>query len=327
MGIGDKLLAKTANVSVKDSGPGVRPAESPKTSPGRMLAAQSAVAAAEKRVAELEQNQGKAMELPLDQIQLVPGRRRRLSPEQYAELKENLRQHPMVHPVTVFRRPDGTIELTAGYNRFHIYRELGHTTIPAVFRDFGEEEAVELAAFYSNLLSPSLPDFEKYLGFATRQQRSGMSQREIAVEAGISDAQLSRLFAYAKLPDGAIEILQNAAVHDCLGANAAHEMATLLSQQPALESQALEVIKRLAADASFTQKQALAQLKASTAPRAPAKSEPRVIRQGRRQYCTVSSRNGVVALRFKDAEVASQWEQRIAEWVEAQLRQEEEAAK
>lgn len=322
MGIGDKLLAKTASVTVKDA-----PAKAaaprlgePKTSPGRMLAAQSAVAAAEQRVAELEKRQGSAVELALDDIVLVPGRRRRLSPEQYAELKENLRQHPLVHPVTVVRRPDGTIELTAGYNRFHIYRELGRATIPAVFREFGEEEAVELAAFYSNLLSPSLPDFEKYLGFVRRQERSGLSQKELATEAGITEGQISKLFAYAKLPEGAVEVLQNGTVPDCLGASAAHDMAKFVSEHPESKGDALELIKRLASDPSFNQKQALEQLKKAVRPVKPAAGTPRVLKTGKRQFCTITSRNGVVALRFKDVALAHEWEQRIADWLEAELK-------
>jgi len=322
MGIGDKLLAKTASVTVKDQPTKStdRQPDGPKTSPGRMLAAQSAVAAAEKRLAELEKKQGNAVEIPLDDIVLVPGRRRRLTPEQYAELKENIRQHPLVHPVTVVRRPDGAIELTAGYNRFHIFRELGRATIPAVFREFGGDESVELAAFYSNLLSPSLPDLEKYLGFLRRQQRSGLSQREIAAEAGVSEAELSRLFAYSKLPDGSVEVLQEAVVSDCLGANAAQEMAKLVTDHPAASGLALELIKRLASDPAFTQKQALSQLRNSVKPATSGAKEPRVIKQGKRQFCTVSARSGVVALRFKDASVATDWEQRVADWIEAELK-------
>ncbi|CAG9183898.1 ParB N-terminal domain-containing protein [Cupriavidus respiraculi] len=320
MGIGDKLLAKTAGVTVKaQSDLKTSPSTGPKTSPGRMLVAQSAVASAERRVAELEAAQGHAVELPLEDIILIPGRRRKLSTEQYEELKANLQQHPMIYPVTVVRRPDGKTELAAGYNRFHIYRELGRKTIPAVFREFATEDEVELAAFYSNLLAPSLPDFEKFLGFLDRQKRSGLSQREIAIEAGISEGQISKLFAYGRLPEAAVEVLKTAAIPDCLGAVAAQEIASILADRPEAAAVALDLIRRLASDRSFTQKQALAQLNNAVKPTPPRPAEPRIIRRGKRHFCAISARSGVLAIRFKEPEMANAWEERLAAWIESEL--------
>jgi ParB family chromosome partitioning protein len=89
MGIGDKLLAKTANISVKASATPASSDTMAKTSPGRMLAVQSAVAAAEKRATELESSLGKPIEVPLADIVEVPQRRRKLTEEQYGEFKAN----------------------------------------------------------------------------------------------------------------------------------------------------------------------------------------------------------------------------------------------
>jgi ParB family chromosome partitioning protein len=324
MGIGDKLLAKTANISVKASATPASSDTMAKTSPGRMLAVQSAVAAAEKRAAELESSLGKPIEVPLADIVEVPQRRRKLTEEQYGELKANLQKNPLVHPITLFRHPDGTLELIAGHNRFHIFEELGRPTIPAIFVDLRDSEEHELAAFYSNLLSPSLPDFEKFEGFYRHQQHTGLSQREIATAAGVSEAQLTKLFAYSRLPDEALQVLREAPDSSCLGANAAYELATLVAERPDRRPRVVEAVGRLAKDPRFTQKQALAFVTATekTTRTAP---EIRTIKQGKKQVCTVTTRNGVIAFRFKDATDALKWEARLAEYLENEITQHKDA--
>ncbi|WP_066742867.1 ParB N-terminal domain-containing protein [Cupriavidus sp. D384] len=318
MRIGDKLLAKTANIAVKTSPP--KPdANEPKTSPGRMLAAQSAVAAAERRVAELEANVGKAVEVALDEIAEVPGRRRKLTPEQYAELRENLRNNKLVHPITLVVRGDGKKELVAGHNRFYVFRELGRDAIPAVFADLADVEQIEEAAFYSNLLSPSLPDFEKYLGFQKHVDRTGQSQQDIAAAAGISAGHLSKLFSYARLPGSAIAALEAASDRGRLGVNAAYEMATFLGEHPDQEAAVTEVVEKLLSDEKVTQKQAIALLHARVRQKtaAPAAAETHRIKVGTRELCAVTTRNGTVTLKFKKAEDAQAWEKRVREFIEA----------
>lgn len=317
MRIGDKLLAKTANIAVKTNTPKPE-ANEPKTSPGRMLAAQSAVAAAERRVAELEASVGKAVEVALDEITEVPGRRRKLTPEQYAELRENLRNNKLVHPITLVVR-DGKKELVAGHNRFYVFKELGRDTIPAVFADLADVEQIEEAAFYSNLLSPSLPDFEKYLGFQKHLDRTGQSQQDIAAAAGISAGHLSKLFSYARLPGPAIAALDAANDRGRLGVNAAYEMATFLGEHPDQEAAVTEVVERLLSDEKVTQKQAIALLHARVRQRtvSPVAAKTHRIKAGTRELCAVTTRNGTVTLKFKNAEDAQAWEKRVREFIEA----------
>lgn len=317
MSIGDKLLAKTANIAVKNNSPAATSADAPKTSPGRMLAAQSAVAAAEKRVAELEASAGKAIEVAVSEIVEVPGRKRRLSPDQYQELKENLRVNRLIHPVTLVVRENGAKELVAGHNRLQIFRELGRTAIPAVFAELEDIEQIEQAAFYSNLLSPSLPDFEKFLGFQRYAARSGQSQQEIAAAAGISEGHLSKLFAYARLPASALAALEAASDRSRLGVNAAYEMATFLTDHPALEDAVTEVVQKLLNDPRLTQKQAVGLLQAKTRNGRKIGPVPYRIQVGNRELCSISSRNGTIALKFRTAEDAAAWEQRLRDFLES----------
>ena len=129
MGIGDRLLAKTANVGTKPTEPAqARPADSePRTSPGRLMDAQNRINSAQARIKELEaQLEDKAaLEVSLDSLIEVSGRRRKLTPEQFQELKNNLAQHALATPILVRTLPGDRFEIVAGHNRVAAYRELG----------------------------------------------------------------------------------------------------------------------------------------------------------------------------------------------------------
>ena len=50
-------------------------------------------------------------EAAVELLDQVSGRKRKLTPEEYAELKENLRLNPLMHPVTVRARANGRYEI------------------------------------------------------------------------------------------------------------------------------------------------------------------------------------------------------------------------
>ncbi len=90
MGIGDRLLAKTANVGNKPSdGAPARPTNTePRTSPGRLMDAQHRINTVQARIKELETQleERAALEVPLDALVEVSGRHRKLTSEQFQEL-------------------------------------------------------------------------------------------------------------------------------------------------------------------------------------------------------------------------------------------------
>ena len=94
MSIGDRLLAKTANITAKPSDLSSPRAESSeaKTSPGRLMDAQNRINLAQGRIQELEAQLelNAAFEIDLDSLIEVSGRRRKLTQEQFQELKSNL---------------------------------------------------------------------------------------------------------------------------------------------------------------------------------------------------------------------------------------------
>jgi len=192
--------------------------------------AQEQAQAAQQALAQaVQQQRDNPVELELDRIVEVGGRRRRLSPEEFAELRSNLEANELVHPVVVRLLPESVdaqgrplYELISGYNRLDVFRLLGRRTI-AVRVMAVTDERVSGAAFWSNLLQPSLPDYEKFLGLSQHKAQHGLTDSELARRAGISKTLVSFLMSFAHLPAPAHEILESSP--RLLGATLARRLA------------------------------------------------------------------------------------------------------
>ena len=248
------------------------PAHQAKTAPGATLihGANQRVEAAQARVRQLEAELAgrPPLELPLDMLDSVPGRQRRLTAEEYAELRENLRHNPLVHPVVVRPKPLGRYEVVSGENRVSVYRELGRATIRVSVLELTDSEA-DRAAFFANLLAAPLPDFEKWRGFAREKEASGATQVELARLAGVPEATLSKLFAFSRLPAEVVALIEQRP--ESIGANCAEELAKLCTT-PKNITRAVEAV-RLVMSGQLLQKQAAAHVRATPRPaKAPVKS-------------------------------------------------------
>lgn len=313
--------AKMAGMSFDDTAPTPtnellqQPA---KTAPGQMMVFGEKLRIAEERVAELEGKLDTAAprKISLSDIYLIEGRKRKLTVEQRQDLKANLEQNPLLHPVTVLPKNERGYELVSGYNRFEIYRELGREEIDAFIVEL-DASKVDNYAFYANLLAPSLPDFEKYLGFKKRQLESGFSLKELAEESGLTSKALSRIYVFDSLPEEAIKLLSNAP--DVLGINAAQGILAAFSAGK--QKRALEAIQKLVdREEGFTQAKAVAWAKSPGAVTTPA-NPTRVIRSGKAHFCTIEARKNIIAVKFKDDGEAAEWLDKFEEFMQSQVKQ------
>jgi len=264
------------------------------------------------KLREAEMN-ATSQDIPLDQLHEVLGRKRKLTKVQYEELRENLRHNELITPIVVRRREEGGYEIVSGHNRVDVYRELGRTSIAAVVRDTEAVQA-DIHAFYANLLQPSLPDYEKYLGFCMiKQYQPDISHEAIADMAGLSRSQVTKLMAFAALPPEAHEILREHV--DAVGAGAAQDLANLA--KAGREKQVVAAIQKMA-DGTLDQGQAVkfAAAESQTKPVAN-KIEPIKIKAGRSTYCEYRRADKVIRLAFKTAEDAEAVEDAIREVLEA----------
>lgn len=316
MSIYDKLGAKTAGIKARTID---KPAEkAPRTAPGMFLNATQRIDTAEARVEELEtrlremEAGATSHEIPLDQLHEVAGRRRKLTAQQYAELKENLRNNPLVTPITVRRREAGGFEIVSGNNRVAVFRELGKAAIPAALLDSDDDQA-EINAFYANLLQSDLSDYEKYLGFKRIiAKHPDLTHAQIAEGAGVSRSFVSQLMAFDDLPTDALSILNDKP--NAIGANAAQDLAGLTKRGRA--SQVVMAIAKVAAgqlDQSAAVKEAATDPVVKVAAVRPA---PIHIKVGRATYCNMQRADKVLRLQFQSAEEADAVQSAIREVLE-----------
>lgn len=304
MSIYDKLGAKTAGIKARTIEKAAEKA--PRTAPGMFLSATQRMDEAEARVEELEARLREAeasggREIALEEIHEAPGRRRMLTERQFSELKENLRNNPLVTPVSLRKRAAGGFEIVSGNNRVAAYRELGRSHILAVVLDSDDNQA-EINAFYANLLQSDLTDFEKFLGFRRILERHPeQTHAQVAEGAGVSRSFVSQLMAFEDLPEAVLEIL--AQRPEIIGANAAQDFAALAKKGRV--QQVVDAIRRIAAG-EIDQGRGVKEAATDPAAKVVApKAEPVRIRLGRSVYCDVRRANNVLRLQFQSAEEAA----------------------
>lgn len=261
------------------------------------------------------------IELPLDSLIEVPHRRRRLTPEQFDELKGNLANNPLIHPITVQRVADGRFEIISGHNRAEVYRSLGRTLIPVVVMEL-ESDHVDRSAFYTNLLQPSLSDFEKYLGFKAERDRTGHSQKQMAKDAGVSESIISMLFSFDHLPEEALLLVERRP--EVVGMTCVAEMAKLC--RAGRKAEVTEAIGQLI-EGRLTQKEAirLASRKVALAAARPSAQAPVRVRVGRLEFCQYQSRGTSLRIEFRSEDQRKEAEAVIADALQELARRNKDA--
>ncbi|CAH2795392.1 MAG: Chromosome (plasmid) partitioning protein ParB [Candidatus Burkholderia crenata] len=314
MSIKEKMAAKTAAIAPLSRVPrSANQNAEPKTGPGKFLAAMPILAEKDKELeamsaenATLREQLAKGLrggvEIALDQLFEVPGRRRYMSKAKYFELRENLRHNKLIHAVVVRPRAHGGFEIVSGHHRTDAFREIGRETIRCVLEETTEEEATS-GAFYTNLMQSDLTDHEKYLGFKEMQQRHpSTTQTQMAKKAGVDPSLISRLMAFDDLPVEVLALLSTQP--DLLGAKAGAALAAITRDGNGLR--VVEAVNRLAAK-EIDERQAvkLASIKATPAASLAGPAIDK-IKIGRSVYCEIRTAKNIVRLQFQSDEEAAE---------------------
>lgn len=286
MALRDKLLGKSAGIKAQAEAELAKTAlqtpSTPRTAIGQASAFQLTIAEKDRELQAMMASKS-SIEIDITELHEVPGRKRSLTLEQFNDLKGNLANNPLTSPVTVRKREQGGYEIIAGHNRIQAFKDLGRTKILSVVLDFTDDEA-DRSAFYSNLLAPSLPDFEKYLGFSERAKKMKFTQEQLADEAGISRQLVGFLLSYDHLPADALTVLHEAEDKSILGATAAQKLASLVKLGK--QDRVTDAVRKLATG-ELSQSAAVAYASERNTQKLR-KPESIVIRQGKKTFCSIS---------------------------------------
>jgi ParB family chromosome partitioning protein len=146
-------------------------------------------------------------ELPVELISPNPKQpRRRFDQEALVALAGSMDERGVLQPVLVRPRAGGTYELIAGERRWRAARMAGLEAIPALVRQRGDAEAVELALI-ENMAREDLSPIEEARACAALVEELELTREQVARRVGRSRVAVSNLIRLLDLPDEVIELL------------------------------------------------------------------------------------------------------------------------
>ena len=148
------------------------------------------------------------VEISLDDIRSNPYQPRKVFDEEaLKELSDSIKEHGVVQPIIVKKSIKG-YELVAGERRTKAAKLAGLSTIPAIIRDFNDEEMMEIALI-ENIQRENLNPIEEALAFENIIKSTGLTQDEIASKFGKSRSYITNMLGLLKLPDETKKLVED----------------------------------------------------------------------------------------------------------------------
>jgi ParB family chromosome partitioning protein len=174
--------------------------------------------------------------LAIESVKPNPNQPRRTFEESaLRELSESIREKGILQPLVVRPSPSdpGTFEIVAGERRWRAAQLVQLSAIPAIVRDFTEQEMLEVAII-ENIQREGLNAIEEAAGYRQLIDRFGHTQEKVAEALGKSRSHIANLLRLLNLP----QEVQNMVVAGTLSAG--HARALITAEDPL--SLALKVV-------------------------------------------------------------------------------------
>jgi len=136
--------------------------------------------------------------------------RRSIAPEKLKELADSIAATGIVQPV-LLRKVGERFQLIAGERRWRAASLANLDVVPAVVRDFTDQEALEVA-LTENILREDLSPLEVAQGYQALQQKFGFSHEEIASSLGIDRSTVTNALRLLKLPPEVQKLVEDKAL-------------------------------------------------------------------------------------------------------------------
>lgn len=140
------------------------------------------------------------LQLPLETIERNPHQPRlHFDHHEMEELIASIKEHGLLQPLVVTRRPDGRYELIAGERRLRASTLVGLKTIPAIVREASEQQKLELAMI-ENIQRQDLNPIEEGKAYIRLMDEFHLTQDEIGQKMGKSRPQIANTIRLLQLP-------------------------------------------------------------------------------------------------------------------------------
>lgn len=162
----------------------------------------------EQNIVDNANNNNEIKQINLSEIRSNPYQPRTyFNEEALNELAESIKIHGVVEPIIVKKSIKG-YELVAGERRTKASRIAGLETIPAVVKDFTDQEMMDIAIL-ENIQREDLSPLELAEGFKKYIETTGMSQEEVAKKFGKSRSYITNALGLLNLPNPVKEKINN----------------------------------------------------------------------------------------------------------------------
>ncbi|MFC1699180.1 ParB/RepB/Spo0J family partition protein [Candidatus Omnitrophota bacterium] len=143
---------------------------------------------------------GKVLDIKIAQINVSTFQpRQEFNAEKLAELTASIKEKGVIQPVIVRPQKTGGYELIAGERRLRAAKTLGFTQLPAIIKDIGDDEALQLSLI-ENIQREELNPLEEAQAYEQLITDFGYSQEKIAQALGKSASAVSNTLRLLKLP-------------------------------------------------------------------------------------------------------------------------------
>ena len=115
------------------------------------------------------------------------------------DLANSIRTHGVVQPIVVRPLEDGFFQLIAGERRWRASQRAGLTKVPAVVRESGEHDALEIALI-ENLQREDLNPIEEAQAYERLITDFGLTQEEVARRVGKNRTTIANMLRLLRLP-------------------------------------------------------------------------------------------------------------------------------
>ena len=137
--------------------------------------------------------------ISLDELRSNPYQPRKVFDEEaLQELSDSIKEHGVFQPIIVKRSIKG-YEIIAGERRVKASRMAGLTEIPAIIRDFNDQEMMEIALL-ENLQRENLNAIEEATAYKKLQETLVVTQEELAKRLGKSRSHITNMIGILSLP-------------------------------------------------------------------------------------------------------------------------------
>ena len=187
------------------------------------------LATMEKTIYEESTNE-EIVELPIEELRPNPYQPRKIfNDEALNDLANSIKEHGVFQPIIVKKSIKG-YEIIAGERRYRASKLAGLSKIPAIIRDFSDEQMMEIALL-ENLQRENLNAIEEAHAYKTMLEKLNITQEQLAIKVGKSRSYVTNMLGILRLPKD----VQRLVVQDKLSMGHARMLSKLEDENKIIE--------------------------------------------------------------------------------------------